>query len=106
MKKIWDNYSYALILIAVTFIFSILFAGQLRSVEEEYITVTVKEGDSLWNLAEDLAERHNQPVEEFVSWIEKENQIPDGRIYTGDELVVPIIQTDDGSTQLAGLELD
>ncbi|TCN25520.1 cell division suppressor protein YneA [Mesobacillus foraminis] len=105
MKKIWNNYSYALILIAVTFIFSILFAGQLKSVEKEYITVTVKEGDSLWVLAEELADTHNQPVNEFVAWIEKENRISDGRIYAGDELVVPIVQTEDGSTELAGLDL-
>ncbi|WP_053362210.1 LysM peptidoglycan-binding domain-containing protein [Bacillus sp. FJAT-27251] len=100
MKKVWERYSYVLVLFAVSLIFSAVMAGHLSD-EEEYITVTVKEGESLWELAEDLSDGHNLSKHEFISWVEKENGIIGGRILAGEELIVPIITESFDSTQIA-----
>ena len=102
MKKIWDNYSYAIILIAVSFIFTFVFAGEIFSADEEYIMVTVNEGESLWKIAEELSDEHDFSKREFIAWVEKENSISDGRIYAGEQLVVPIMPEAIDSNQVAG----
>jgi cell division protein YceG involved in septum cleavage len=101
MRKVWESYSYVLILFAVSLLFSAVMAGHLGSGEEEYITVTVKEGESLWELAEELSHGHNLSKREFIAWVEKANGIVGGRILAGEELIVPIVTETLDSTQIA-----
>ncbi|CAM3725941.1 LysM peptidoglycan-binding domain-containing protein [Mesobacillus thioparans] len=103
MKKIWDNYSYALILLAVSVIFSLVAKAHLNN-EEAYITVTIEEGQSLWEIAETYASEHHLSKNEFVSWVEKENGIVGERVFPGDELVIPVRDEYVEPTQIAGAE--
>ncbi|HAQ06199.1 MAG TPA: cell division suppressor protein YneA [Bacillus bacterium] len=104
MKKVWENYSFAILLLAVSLIFSGVAKIHLDNSDEEYITVTIEEGQSLWQIAENFAHKHNLSENEFVSWVEKENGILGERIYPGDELIIPVAIDRDEPTQLAGLE--
>jgi hypothetical protein len=103
MKKIWENYSYALILLAVSIIFSLVAKAHLNN-EDEYITVTIEEGQSLWEIAETYAIEHNLSENEFVSWVEKENGIIGEMVFPGDELVIPVTAEYVEPTQIAGAE--
>lgn len=103
MKKLWENYSYALILIAVSLIFSLVAKAQLNN-EDAYITVTIEEGQSLWEIAEVFAGEHNFTENEFVSWVEKENGIIGEIVFPGDELVIPVVAEQMEPTQIAGAE--
>ncbi|WP_079508596.1 cell division suppressor protein YneA [Mesobacillus jeotgali] len=103
MKKIWENYSYALILLAVSIIFSLVAKAHLNN-EDEYITVTIEEGQSLWEIAENYATEHNLSENEFVSWVEKENGIIGEKVFPGDELVIPVTAEYAEPTQIAGAE--
>lgn len=103
MKKIWENYSYAIILLAVSLIFSFVAKVQLNS-EDDYITVTIEEGQSLWEIAETFADGHTLSESEFISWVEKENGISGDLIHPGDELVIPVIAEHAEPTQIAGAE--
>ena len=101
MKKLWENYSYGIILLAVSLIFSFVAKAQLND-EEAYITVTIEEGQSLWEIAETFASEHNLTEKEFVSWVEKENGIIGETIFPGDELIIPVVAEQIEPTQIAG----
>jgi cell division protein YceG involved in septum cleavage len=103
MKKLWENYSYAIILLAVSLIFTIVAKVQLNN-EEAYITVTIEEGQSLWKIAESFASEHNLSEHEFVSWVEKKNGIAGEMVFPGDELVIPVVAEQIEPTQIAGAE--
>ncbi|MBT2680129.1 cell division suppressor protein YneA [Bacillus sp. ISL-35] len=103
MKKLWENYSYALILLAVSLIFSLVAKAQLNN-DDAYITVTIEEGQSLWEVAETYASEHHLSKNEFVSWVEKENAIVGEKVFPGDELVIPVKAEYVEPTQIAGAE--
>jgi cell division protein YceG involved in septum cleavage len=104
MKKLWENYSYAIILLAVSLIFSLVAKAHLNNTDEGYITVTIEEGQSLWEIAETYTHDHDLSKNEFVSWVEKENGIVGEMIYPGDELVIPVIAEQMEPTQIAGAD--
>jgi LysM repeat protein len=91
MKKIWDQYSYAILLIilscAVAFILSLRFNAD---VEEKFLTITVSEGDSLWKISNHYSDQHSYSNDEFVSWVKQHNEIDGDRIYPGEEIVIPV----------------
>jgi LysM repeat protein len=70
----------------------------------EYKTITVKNGDSLWELA--ATYRGNMSNQEFVHWVEKENNLTDrNTIQVGQKILLPIKQQpSNGNTEekLAG----
>lgn len=104
MKKLWENYSYAIILLAVSLIFSLVAKANLDNSNDGYITVTIEEGQSLWEIAEAYTDDHNLSENEFVSWVEKENGIAGEMIYPGDELVIPVIAGQTEPTEIASAE--
>jgi LysM repeat protein len=91
MKKIWDRYSYAILLIilscAVAFLLSIRFNAD---VEEKFLTITVSEGDSIWKISNQYSDQHSYSNDEFVTWVIQHNEIEGDRIYPGEEIIIPV----------------
>lgn len=93
MKKLWNQYSYAIILFVLSFITVFILICQLGETDDNnYMKITVNEGDTLWQIAEDFSREHNFTAAEFVTWVERNNGIAGGRIYPGDELVIPVLE--------------
>ncbi|WP_316568584.1 LysM peptidoglycan-binding domain-containing protein [Neobacillus sp. YIM B06451] len=91
MKKLLINNSYVVLLI----FFSSLCAGAVSyfskpATEDTYMTITVKEGDSIWAVAEELAERHSMDRSDIINWVKKNNELASDTIYPGDKIIVPI----------------
>ena len=92
MKKLWNHYSYAIILFVLSFITAFVLIVQLcESDPNQYMKITVNEGDTLWQIAEDFSDQHKLTANEFVAWVERNNGISGERIFPGDELVIPIL---------------
>lgn len=106
MKKIWQNNSYTILLIATSLILTLIVASGLEFDDEKYITITVQSGETLWKMAEDYSEDHNLSKTEFVAWVEKKNGVSNGKIYAGDELILPVSPTSSESPQYAGIEIE
>ncbi len=106
MKKIWKNNSYTILLIATSLILTLIVASGLNLEDEKYIKITVQSGESLWKMAEDYSEDHNLSKTEFVAWVEKKNGISNGKIFVGDELILPVSPTSNMSTQYAGIDVE
>lgn len=92
MKKLWERYSYVIILVAISYISIFALIHKLDKTDE-FINVTVKEGESLWEIAEEYSDRHSMSSSEFIQWVEKNNEIAGDEIYPGDNLVIPVEET-------------
>lgn len=90
LKKLWKNYSYAIILVVLTMIASLMIKISLPSSPERYMTITVMDGDSLWEISEEYENQHELTKKEFVEWVEQYNGISGDHIFSGDNLVIPI----------------
>ena len=90
MRKLWQEYSFILILFAIS-CSSVLVLGSTLNESEDYIKVTVQDGESVWKLAEKFADNHTLSPAEFVAWVEKENGITGEVIHPGDQLVIPVM---------------
>ncbi|MCM3765604.1 LysM peptidoglycan-binding domain-containing protein [Neobacillus niacini] len=102
MRKLWNQYSYAIILLILSCAAAVIISSQGNSdVEEEYIKVTVSEGDSLWGLSKEYASMHSLTNKEFVNWVKKHNKNVDEKIFPGEEIVIPVSVNEPSLTQFA-----
>lgn len=100
MKKCWNKYSYAIILLAISCSFAFILSIQNgQDVEEQYMKVTVSAGDSLWKISGQYSGQLSISKKEFVKWVKKHNNIED-HIYPGDEIIIPVSK-DSLTTQYA-----
>ncbi len=91
MKKLWNHYSYAIILILLGISFAIILSFRQESIEHNhYLKVTVSEGDSLWKISQQYSGQHSLSNEEFVNWVEKNNENIGEQIYPGEEIMIPV----------------
>jgi hypothetical protein len=95
MKKIWKNYSYAIILILLSLMASIIIKINLPSTDQ-YKTITVMDGESLWEISQKYKSEHGLTETQFIKWVETYNGISGDHIVSGADLVLPIV---DGSLE-------
>ncbi len=91
MKKLWNKYSYAITLIILSCSLSIILSFQHHSnAQDDYLKVTITEGDSLWEISDQFADQHSLSNKEFVTWIKKHNKIEEDQIFPGEEIIIPV----------------
>lgn len=89
MNFIWEKYSYVIILLIVTLAMGLYFIFSTNSNSDEYVIITVKDGDSLWSISEKYAHNIGVSTEEFVRILERENQLTHNLLKSGEQLVIP-----------------
>lgn len=89
MKKLWEKYSYVIILIAISYAAIFTVIHKLDK-SDEFINVTVQQGDSLWEIAEEFSNSHSMTNSEFISWVKEQNGIEGDAIHPGESLVIPV----------------
>ncbi|KAA9021826.1 cell division suppressor protein YneA [Niallia endozanthoxylica] len=90
MKKLWRNYSYAIILVALCMVSLVVIKINVPSSPSHYMTITVSAGQSLWEISQKYEEQHGLSEIEFIKWVEKYNGISGDNIFTGDNIIIPI----------------
>ena len=91
MKKLWRNYSYSIILVFLSLVASIIIKTNLTSTDtDQYMTITIQDGESLWEISQKYEEQHGLSKEEFFKWVEKHNGVSRDYIVAGKDLVLPI----------------
>lgn len=93
MRKLWKNYSYVIIFISLSILLTFIWANHPTTNADEYVTITINEGDTLWSIGEKFAEEHGLTIDEFINWVKRTNQI-DVMIYVGETIVIPIKKND------------
>jgi cell division protein YceG involved in septum cleavage len=95
MKKMWNQYSYAITLILLSCSLAlILSVKQHSNSEDQYIKVTISEGDSLWNISNEYSDQHSLTNKEFVGWVKKHNKGLKEQLLPGEEIVIPVSKDD------------
>ncbi|MDQ0216961.1 LysM peptidoglycan-binding domain-containing protein [Peribacillus cavernae] len=91
MKTFLQKHSYTLLLLGAVFLFSLFFFS-LQSDKENinnYVTVTVSSGETLWEMAERYG-NENLTKNDFIDWIEKHNQLQAESLKPGEKIVIPV----------------
>ena len=102
MRKLWKQYSYAMILIGLSCLSAVIISIQFHSFDrDKYVKVTIAEGDSLWQIASVYAEENSLTNDEFVSWVKKHNSIHGDQIFPGEEILIPVSKQAPVTNELA-----
>jgi cell division protein YceG involved in septum cleavage len=102
MKTIWNHYSYAIVLIILSFAIAFIISIRFDTFHHnQYETVTVSEGDSLWKIADNYSEEQSLSKVDFVNWVKTHNQIDEDHIYPGEKIVIPVSSKQETSNEFA-----
>ena len=90
MKKIWNSHSYTIFFIIGVFalISTVLFSNIDDSLED-FQQVTVKKGDTVWDMAERFDDSKMSKIE-FVSWVQENNDLHINQLKEGQTIVIPV----------------
>jgi LysM repeat protein len=102
MKTLWNHYSYAIVLILLSLVIAFCISLRFNTFHHnQFVTVTVSEGDSLWKIAEDYSEDQSLSKKEFVNWVKTHNQIEEDKIFPGEKIVIPVSSKEQTSNEYA-----
>mgnify|MGYP001270282840 CR=1 FL=1 len=77
--------------IIITFAVIMLFVGSVvsagKNVSREYKTVTVRQGDTLWDIAGKY--RGKTDIRQYIYQIKKVNNLDNAIIYAGQKIILP-----------------
>jgi cell division protein YceG involved in septum cleavage len=90
---------FFILIIGLTLIGTSIMKGS--NYQEEYVTVTINNGDTLWGINESSKEFHQYSFVEFIEWVEEVNNINTDQLKPGDEIIVPIKNTNKQITTFA-----
>lgn len=79
-----------MILVVLSFVGTFIFLIGYPSSADEYVKITVSEGDTLWNISDEYSEYHHLSKDKFIKWVERYNGISGERIHSGDQLLIPV----------------
>ena len=90
MKKIWTSHSYTIFFVIGVFalISTVLFSNIDDSMED-FQHVTVKKGDTVWDMAERFDDSKMSKIE-FVSWVQENNNLHINQLKEGQTIVIPV----------------
>ncbi|TYS16165.1 LysM peptidoglycan-binding domain-containing protein [Rossellomorea vietnamensis] len=85
---IWRNYSYVILLMGLAVAMSSIALIKLGAGEAQQ-EITVKEGDSLWKIAQELSEDYDMSTQAIVEWVTQKNNLATDIIKPGESLIIP-----------------
>lgn len=91
LTKLWTKFSYTIILLVCSVIACFIIVWNTgEPSKEEYVSVTIEKGETLWEISTKYAGHYHMSKKEFISWVEKHNQINASYMEVGKELVIPV----------------
>ena len=95
MKRVWSSYSYTIIFAAGLLLLILMTTiTNFEKSDQQYMKVTVENGDTLWAMAEQYEEA-NMSTTEFVKWVREANDLETTHIQEGQTIVLPIEKNTD-----------
>ncbi|MFE8699183.1 LysM peptidoglycan-binding domain-containing protein [Cytobacillus sp. FJAT-54145] len=92
MKKLWNQYSYTIILVILSFTVTfVLLGNEKKELKDEFVEITVEEGDSLWSISKEFSSYHELSPGEFINWVKQNNQLSGSHLYVGEKIMIPVL---------------
>lgn len=88
MDKLSWSYIVSFFLVIMAAVLAISYTGE-REELDHYLEVQVKEGDSLWKIADEYKEYDNMSHSEFVKWVQERNNLQ-SLVVKPETIVIPI----------------
>ncbi|MGZ7825351.1 cell division suppressor protein YneA [Bacillus subtilis] len=89
---------FTVILSAVILMLSYTSSGQELN---QYVKIEVQQGDTLWSIADQVADTKKINKNDFIEWVADKNQLQTSDIQPGDELVIPLKKKHQDAYELA-----
>lgn len=87
------GYSYVIIFLILTIVIFFSLSNTVNADNNQYKTITVEKGETLWKIAHDYHEKDpGSSIKSFNDWVERTNGIDGDHIETGQKLIIPIIK--------------
>ncbi|BBW96573.1 cell division suppressor protein YneA [Geobacillus sp. FSL W8-0032] len=99
MKKTFVHYLVFSVLMTL-FTAAFIYAGSPVD-KQEYVTVTVASGDTLWGLAKQYEQEHGLSPDEFIRWVVEVNHLRSSRLTAGEQIVIPVLKSKRGGSLAA-----
>jgi LysM repeat protein len=90
MLQLWKNYSYAIILVILSFILGLIMIFQLEDHSKSYQQIIVSKGQSLWEIADMYKKENEMTQTDFIKWVQDKNQLRTTNIRQGQTIVIPV----------------
>lgn len=91
MIKLIRRNSFTILICALSYILMFVLINQLGPVKDkDYLKVSINQGDTVWQLAEEYSDEHRYDSLSFVKWVEKNNRINANEVVPGQEIFIPV----------------
>ena len=87
MKKNYNSMLIAVWLVLFVFIIILASCKDNRNYEETTLTITIRENDTLWRIAEKY-KNDSQDIREYIDLVKDLNNMKDSIIYEGQEIQI------------------
>ncbi|HWO98854.1 MAG TPA: hypothetical protein VNM45_21575 [Bacillus sp. (in: firmicutes)] len=95
MNKLLQPFTYYAIFFMILAVFTYAVTSFAKGPDlENYATITISAGDTIWELAHEYKGQHELSAVEFVEWVENVNNIQHKPIVPGEIIYVPILKKD------------
>ena len=84
-----SKYNTKLIKVAVGAVISTVLFSNIDDSMEDFQQVTVKKGDTVWDMAERFDDSKMSKIE-FVSWVQENNDLHITQLKEGQTIVIPV----------------
>ncbi|MET3699600.1 LysM domain-containing protein [Bacillus oleivorans] len=91
MSAFLKKNSYTVLFLIVAWLLAFTYIHLTTdSNSEQYQTITISSGDTLWKIASEFQHETGYSIQDFIAWVENQNQITGREIKPGDQIIIPI----------------
>ncbi|KHD85369.1 cell division suppressor protein YneA [Heyndrickxia ginsengihumi] len=92
MNIVWKKYNYVIIFIGLTILMGLCFLFNMEDHSNHYQNIVVQKGQTLWNIADEYADKNSMSKDEFIHWVENHNEINADLLKAGEEIKIPVTE--------------
>jgi cell division protein YceG involved in septum cleavage len=102
MKKLWVTHSYTILIILAFCIAGFFWESDNTYKQEEFLSVTIVPGDTVWELADQYSANSGLSKKQFINWVLTQNELSETLLIPGEDIILPVkIRTNVRETELA-----
>ncbi len=100
MKKLWTSYNYSILFfIGLFLLITTMIVTNIEAPKDDYQQITVKKGDTVWDMAERF-DGSEMTQTEFVSWVQENNDLHINHLKEGQTIVIPVKKMNESTEML------